>query len=295
MANFTLKGQTYTLPDGRQLGYCTVGEGQPVVYFHGTAISRLEVLLLEKFAFATHAQLIGVDRPGFGLSTFSPITDFHGFANDVDLLVEHMQFDQFSVIGWSGGGAFALAYVALFPERVRKSVVVAAPALPFDVATAHNNSLARFVMKIPYFGMLALGRMRSKILKANKDINGFLSSKEGKNLLKSCSVEDAKFFSDKKWVTLLYQSMAEAFRQGNQSLKAILKEHMLFMKPWGVPISRIPPDKVFIWQGNDDKTCCVYNAFRLANDIPNANVEIFDGKGHCVLFENLEKLSVLFG
>ena len=159
------------MPDGRQLGYCTIGEGKPVVYFHGTASSRLEIFLLEEFASANQAQLIGVDRPGFGLSTFSHRTDLQGFANDIDLLVEHMGFDQFSVIGWSGGGAFALAYVALFTERVRKSVVVASPALPFDVATAHNNSLARFAMKMPYFGMLALIRMRPQILKANENID----------------------------------------------------------------------------------------------------------------------------
>jgi len=289
-----LKGQTFPLPDGRKLGYCVVGEGKPVIYFHGTASSRLEVLLLEEFAFAKQLQLIGIDRPGFGLSTFTPRTNLQGFANDVNLLAEHMQFDHVSVLGWSGGGAFALAYVALFPESVRRAVVAAVPALPFDVATAHNNSLARFAMKIPYFGMLALRRMRSQIFKANEDFDKFLASKEGKYLLKSWSRADSKYFSDKEWVTLLNGSMAEAFRQGNQSLKAILQEHMIFTKPWAVPLSRIPSGKVFVWQGTHDKTCRVDNAFRLAEDIPNAHVEIFNGEGHCVLFENFEKLGVLF-
>ena len=40
--------QTFSLPDGRQLGYCIVGEGKPVLYFHGTASSRLETLLLKE-------------------------------------------------------------------------------------------------------------------------------------------------------------------------------------------------------------------------------------------------------
>jgi pimeloyl-ACP methyl ester carboxylesterase len=285
-----LMGQSFCLPDGRRLGYCVVGEGKPVVYFHGTAISRLEVLLLEELAFASGLQLVGVDRPGFGLSTFAAEKSVSGFAGDVDLLVEHLGFDQIAVLGWSGGGVFALGYVALFPERVTKAVVVGAPALPFDVATAHNNSLARFAMKFPYLGMLALKRMRAQVLKANVDIDRFLASKEGRNLLKSWSGADARFFSDRTWVALLYGSMAEAFRQGNWSVKAVLQEHMFFMKPWSVPLTRIPRGKVFVWQGAEDKTCRVDNAVRLGKEVPDAHVEIFSGKGHCVMFDNLEKL-----
>jgi pimeloyl-ACP methyl ester carboxylesterase len=285
-----LMGQRFGLPDGRRLGYCIVGEGEPVVYFHGTASSRLEVLLLKKFAFAYGLQLVGVDRSGFGLSTFTAEKSVSGFAGDVDLLVEHLGFERVAVLGWSGGGVFALGYVTLFPERVTKAVVVGAPALPFDAATAHNNSLARFAMKFPYLGMLALRRMRAQVLKANEDIDGFLASKGGLNMLKSWSGADAKFFSDRAWLALMYGAMAEAFRQGNLSVKAVLQEHMLFMKPWAVPLTRIPRGKVFVWQGADDKTCHVDNAFRLGKEVPGAHVEVFAGKGHCVLFDNLEKL-----
>jgi len=289
----TLKEDMFSLPDGRQLGYCVVGEGEPVLYFHGTASSRLEVLLLQEMATANNLQLIGVDRPGFGLSTFAPRKNLSDFAGDADLLVEHLGFKQVAVLGWSGGGVFALGYVALFPERVTKAVIVGAPALPFDAATAHNNSLARFAMKLPWLGMLALNGMRAQVLRANADIDKFLASEEAKKALKGWSKADARFFSDKAWVTLMYGSMAEAFRQGNQSVKAVLQEHMLFMKPWDAPLSKIPSGKVFIWQGTDDTTCRVDNAFKLAKDIPSAHVEIFKGKGHCIMFESLEKLGKL--
>jgi pimeloyl-ACP methyl ester carboxylesterase len=265
-----------------------------VLYFHGTASSRLEVLLLEKFAFANKLQIIGVDRPGFGLSTFKPRKSLRDFACDVNLLIEQLRLDQLAILGWSGGGAFALAYVALFPEHVSRAVVVGAPALPFDVATAHNNSLARFAMKLPFLGMLALRNMRAQVLRANANIDAFLASKEGKKALAGWSADDAKFFSDKAWASLMYGAMAEAFRQGNQSVKAVLQEHLLFMKPWDVPLSRIPSGRIFIWQGADDKTCRVDNAFRLAREIPDAHVKVFQGKGHCVMFGNLEKLGELF-
>jgi pimeloyl-ACP methyl ester carboxylesterase len=88
----------------------------------------------------------------------------------------------------------------------------------------------------------------------------------------------------------MYGAMVEAFRQGNQSFKAVLQEHQFFMKTWDVPLSRVPSGKVFVWQGADDRTCRVDNAFRLARAVPGVQLEIFAGKGHCVMFDNLEKL-----
>lgn len=278
------------MPDGRQLGYHIIGEGKPVFYFHGTASSRLEVLLLRELATA-NLKIIGVDRPGYGLSTYAPRKSLRDFAYDADLLAEHLKLEKAALLGWSGGGVFAIAYASLFPERVTKAVVVGAPALPFDVSAAHNTPFARFAMKLPYLGTIALKRMRSQVLKANKNIDGFLKSKALKRMLKGWSEEDAKFFSDKAWLALMYESMAEAFRQGNQGVKAVLQEHQLFTKTWDVPLSRISPGKVFVWQGACDKTCRVDNAIRIARDVPGAHLEIFEGKGHCVMFDYLKKLS----
>jgi len=282
--------RTFFLPDRRQLAYCIVGEGKPVLYFHGTASSRLEILLLKELASSGKLQIIGVDRPGYGVSTYAPRKSLGDFARDLDLLAEHLHLDEAAVLGWSGGGTFALAYVALLPERVTNAVVVGAPALPFDVSTAHNNPLARYAMKVPFVGMLVLRRMRAQVLKANADIDAFLGSKEWRSMLNGFSKDDVKFFSDKAWLTSMYGSMAEAFRQGDSGVKAVFEEHQLFTKTWDVPLARIPSGKVFVWQGAEDKTCRVDNAYRIAKDVPGAHLEIFQGKGHCVMFDYLDKL-----
>jgi pimeloyl-ACP methyl ester carboxylesterase len=292
--NIDSNGQTIDLPDRRKLGYLIVGKGKPIVYFHGTASSRIEVLLLKELAFASELQIIGIDRPGYGLSSFTTRKNFSAFANDVNFLVDHLGIKDFGVLGWSGGGAFALTYAALFPKRVNQIVVVGSPALPFDVATAHNMPLARFVMKIPYIGILAMKRMSSQVLKANANISAFLDSKSCKKMLKGLSKEDEKYFSNPAWATIMYASMAEAFRQGNNSVKAIVQEHQLFMNPWEVSLSTVPSNKLVIWQGDEDKTCRVENAYRIAQAIPDANLDIFKGKGHCVMFDNLDKLGDLF-
>jgi pimeloyl-ACP methyl ester carboxylesterase len=285
--------QKFVLPDGRQLGFSVVGEDAPVLYFHGTASSRLETLLLKEFASTHGFQIIGVDRPGYGLSTFAPRTRLRDFVSDVNALMAHLGIKKFALLAWSGGGPFGLTYVALFPERVSQAVIVGSPALPFDVATAHNSSLARFAMKIPALGMWGLKRFRAEVLRANSDIDAFLESKNGRKMVESWPEADAKFFADPAWSRLMYGSMAEGFRQGNDSVKAVFQEHQLFIKPWAEPISQIPPGKVCVWQGTEDTTCRVDNAYRLVEAVPNAKLEVFEGAGHCVMFDNLKKLGNL--
>ena len=286
--------QVITLPDGRQLGYCVVGKGTPVFYFHGTASSRLEVLLLEELAGSAGLKIIGVDRPGYGLSTFGPRINLQDFNSDVNSLCDHLGIGRFGVLGWSGGGAFALAYLACYPDRVTRAVTVGAPSLPFDVSTAHNMPLARFIMKTPFVGLFAMKRMRSQVLKANGDIPAFLRSRQGKQMLHACSKSDLEFFSDGSWMTLMYQSMAEAFRQ-DDGIKAVLIEHQAFMKPWTISFSRIPAGKLFVWHGSEDKTCRVANAELIAKSVGGSKLEIFEGGGHCVMFDNFEKLGKLLG
>jgi pimeloyl-ACP methyl ester carboxylesterase len=282
--------QTFVLPDGRQLGFSVVGEGTPVLYFHGTASSRLETLLLKEFARTYGFQIIGVDRPGYGLSSFAPRTRLRDFTADVNCLMTHLGIEKFALLAWSGGGPFGLTYVALFPEHVSKAVVVGSPALPFDVATAHNGSLVRFAMKVPLLAMWGLKRFRAEVLKANRDIAAFLDSKSGRKMVASWPEADAKFFADPTWLRLMYGSMAEGFRQENDGVKAVFQEHQLFIKPWNEPLQQIPPDKLCVWQGTEDTTCRIENAHRIAEAAPNASIEVFEGKGHCVMFDKLTKL-----
>lgn len=190
-----------SLPDKRKLSYCTLGEGHPVIYFHGTASSRLEVLLLKELSNKTNLQIIGIDRPGYGLSTYKPRKNLQYFNDDINFLIHHLGIKQFSILSWSGGGPFALAYLSFHPENIKKTVLVSSPALPFDVSTAHNVPFARYVMKMPFFGWIAINQLRRSVLKANSNIQAFLNSRQGKQMLRAYSQEDLKFFADKIGLT----------------------------------------------------------------------------------------------
>jgi len=233
-----LSSQTITLPDGRQLCYMVLGKGTPVVYFHGTASSRLEIQLLKQLT-TQNLKLIAVDRPGYGLSTYKPRKNLQDFNKDLNFLTNHLDLPQFNVLGWSGGGIFALSYITYFPQRIKQGIIIGTPNLPFNASTAHNMPLAKYVMKLSFLGTLAMKNMRRQMLKTNNDVDveAFLCSKQGKQLLHSCSNRDLAFFSNPKWVKIMHNSMLEAFRQ-KESVKTILEEHQLFLKPWNLPLNR---------------------------------------------------------
>ena len=65
---------TLTMPDGRTVGYADFGpaDGTPVIWCHGGPGSRLEPMQVAPEAAAAGFRMIGVDRPGYGLSTPRP-------------------------------------------------------------------------------------------------------------------------------------------------------------------------------------------------------------------------------
>jgi pimeloyl-ACP methyl ester carboxylesterase len=260
------------------------------MYFHGTASSRLEVLLLKGMAESAGLQIVSIDRPGYGLSSYKKRKSLQDFNADVNFLADALGFGRFGVLGWSGGGAFALAYLAANPERVSKAVLADAPSLPFDVSMAHDFPFSKYLMKIPFAGNIAIGQLRRTVLKANGDVHAFLASKQAKQILRGYTPSDLQLFSDPAWAQLMYQSMAEAFRQNN-GVKTVVEEHMLFLKPYEVSMENIPSGKLEIWHGEEDKTIPVDTGYALAELVKGSKLEVFSGKGHCAMFSYPDKLA----
>src|SRR2546428_4321390 len=102
--------QTITLLDGRTLGYALYGpsNGRPVLYFHGTPSSRLELLILNRYGIDAELLLqqaklrcIAIDRPGMGLSDYNDKASFLLFSDDVKQLLHSLQIKNCSLLCWS--------------------------------------------------------------------------------------------------------------------------------------------------------------------------------------------------
>ena len=114
---------TLTLPDGRTLGFAEYGDlnGVPIVVTHGILGSRLENQLFHRNARELGARIIGIDRPGIGLSspnaTNRKVVDH---AKEVEALAEYLNLKGYAVIGMSGGGPYALGCARSLPSDPSK-------------------------------------------------------------------------------------------------------------------------------------------------------------------------------
>ena len=111
---------TVEVADGRSIGFATFGrsDGVPVVWCHGGPGSRLEPAPSGDAAEAAGLRLVGIDRPGYGLSTPSPGRTIASWVPDALAVADHLALDRFYTVGVSTGGAYALALAALASERV---------------------------------------------------------------------------------------------------------------------------------------------------------------------------------
>jgi len=108
------------LSDGRRLSFQESGsaDGHPVLYFHGFPGSRLEAGFADPAAKRHSLRIIGVDRPGFGLSDFQPGRRLIDWPHDVTQLADALNIKRFAVLGVSGGGPYAAVCAFKIPSRL---------------------------------------------------------------------------------------------------------------------------------------------------------------------------------
>jgi pimeloyl-ACP methyl ester carboxylesterase len=129
--------RTMELRDGRTLAWTEWGDlgGRPVVLLHGTPGSRLQCPDVDATE-AAGVRLITPDRPGYGRSDPRPGLTLLAWADDYLELVDQLELPPCPVVGWSGGGVYALACAYRLPKRVSSVGLAASPGPVTEVPGA---------------------------------------------------------------------------------------------------------------------------------------------------------------
>jgi pimeloyl-ACP methyl ester carboxylesterase len=135
-----------TLIDGHRMYALAAGSGEPLVLLHGllgTAAGWLPSMTL----LARHAQVFAVDALGIGNSDRVPGLDasLEASARRLARWMDSQSLPVVDLLGTSHGGAVALCFAGLFPDRVR-SLTLHAPANPFCV---QSRPQIRFAGTLP--------------------------------------------------------------------------------------------------------------------------------------------------
>ncbi|MEM7535415.1 MAG: alpha/beta hydrolase [Chloroflexota bacterium] len=270
--------QQITLPDGRTLGYLTLGSetGKLVFYHHGFPSSRFEAMMLKDAAEGADCRLISVDRPGYGLSDFQPNRTMLDWPDDLAMLADNLGIDKFYVMGLSGGGPYVATCAYKIPDRLFGATIVAGLSPKSYPQTKEGMAfMGRLTLTIgdamPWLNRLLLWQMQ----KASNN------PKMMERMLNAMPAVDKAVLKSEEQQNFL-RTVQESYRQG---VDGATHEGRIYARPWGYELSDIKMP-VSIWQGTLDVNVPVSNGHIYADNIPNATAHFIEGEGHLSLMAN---------
>lgn len=270
--------QTLKLADGRALGFAECGDpaGVAVFHFHASGSSRLERPADESILVDLGIRFITTDRPGHGLSDPQPSRKLLDWPDDVAQLADHLGIDQFYVMGWSAGGAPALACAFKLPERVQAAALVSSVSPPDCPGQYKGLPLANRLWKIGARRIPALVRLMRRA--AYPLIMGDLEE-AGKNMSMSFPLEDRRLLDDPEDLKRFAKDIQEGYRQG---WEGPVQDDMVNARPWGFRLEDIAL-RVNIWQGDIDQNMRLHHAHCLHSRLPNSHLTVWQGEAHLAL------------
>ena len=273
---------TLQLHDGRMLGYTEYGhvEGKPLFYFHGYPGARVEAGFLAQAAAQAGLRLIGVDRPGMGLSSFQAGRHLLDWPDDVAELAQHLHLDHFAVVGVSGGGPYALACAYKLPDRLTACGIVAGIGPPEYGTTGmmvRNRLLFFLARRLPWLLtplMWTMGRSLQQEEQARKSL-----VRSAPHLVEP----DKACVLDPDVGRLLAASGVEAFHQG---ARGPAYEGRMYGRSWDFKIEDIVFPALFLWHGERDRNVPIAMGRAVADKLTHCQATYYADEGHISLVVN---------
>lgn len=263
------------------MGFLACGDtsGRPVFYCHGFPGSRLEVLLADRIAAQKGIRLIGVDRPGYGLSDDRPGRSLRDWADDVAELADRLGIERFSILGVSGGGPYAVACACRLRDRLL------AVGIACGLAPITARGILRGMTGFNRFG-LRLAAAAPRLVKPLFFPVAALLKHRPQRVLSSIAHRAGQ---PDRWVLsrpevreIMCLSYREAMRVG---LSGAVRDVVLYSRSWGLNLTEITVP-VNLWHGEKDHIVPPAMGRWLAVNIPGCQARFYPEEGHFSLITN---------
>jgi pimeloyl-ACP methyl ester carboxylesterase len=248
---------------------CGDSAGPPVVFLHGTPGSRLFVP--DPIA---DARVVSFDRPGYGRSAPLPVPSMQAVAEIVGRIADDRGLERFAVVGFSGGGPFALACGAFLPGRVSRVAAVSASG-PVDELESAYESLTADERE----ALLAIRADPPGAARVVWEHGGWYADNPLRFLETKPEAADEAILLDPDFRSSFSASNLEGARQGQAGLVCDWVAEAL---PWGFRLAdiEVPVD---LWVGERDPGRAPLDAPELARRIPSCTVHVEPDAGHWLL------------
>lgn len=260
---------SFTTKDNVKINYLVKGQGKPILFIPGWGCSigffgkNIDVL-------AEDFKVIAMDLRGHGDSDKPD----HGyriarFAKDINELLQYLEVEDVTAIGWSMGASILWSYLELFGnDRISKLVSV-------------DQSPAQYIGPDWKWGQTGCYDVES-FIRLTCDLK-YAERESAEGTVKGClykepSNEDLKFLTD------------EIMKSPARVKIEIMRDHTNLDWRDFLPYITIPTlvlvakeSKVFPWEGS---------AY-VAEKVPNSRLEFFEKAGHMLFWEHPEKFNRL--
>lgn len=267
--------------DGRFLGVSEWGPPhaeQNVIWFHGTPGARRQIPeSARRYADEHGVRLLGIDRPGCGLSTAHLYHRLAEYSYDLGPALNRLGIEKFSVVGLSGGAPYALAAAHAFPDRV-PTIGILGGVVPSGGDEGAKGGLVGIANK--FRGLLPMmsepgGAMLTSLIRGVKRVGPL-----GENLLSLYGLttppKDREFLAVPENREMFLDDIVNS---GSHGMRSVVYDGILFTRYWGFSVAEVT-QPVTWWQGDKDNIVPLSHAQHIVEVLPNAELRVLEGGGH---------------
>jgi len=236
--------------------------------------SRLEIRQADNIAQQLGLRLIAPDRPGYGHTDGQHEGCLIAWSKLISQLAERLKLDQFSVLGFSGGGPYAMACADALPQQVKHVTLVSSLA-PFQAPAMQSHINAEFkpLYELAADDYDAAIQHMSQLATSPSALMAMMRS--------PLPPSDISVFENQCFAKHYLQNLTLAIRQG---VNGLVNDLRCVTLPWQFKVEDIQQPTA-VWHGHDDKNVGFAVAEYLADTIKHSSRHFLKNKGHFYLFE----------
>jgi len=276
---------TVRTADGRTIGYYAFGdpEGTPIVALHGTPACGAGYAWADARARERGIRLLAPDRPGVGDSSrwhLGRSVVVADYAPVLTAFVDALELESFSLLGYSGGGPYALRGAHALAGRVHAAAIVSGAGQVGVWATLRefetsDQVLTRLAERAPVLARASLA----------------LTAYAGRFAPKtSVRVAQMEMSDADRAVMATFPSARAALAVFTQSCRhgarGVADDYAILGRPWEFAVEEISVP-ILCWHASADKVVPLQHTQAHVDRIPGAQLTQWPDEGHLAIVNRI--------
>ena len=272
---------TVRTADGRIVGYYAFGDpnGTPVIALHGTPACGAGYAWADERARARGIRLLAPDRPGVGESDpwrqgrSATVADY---APELAAFADALELESFSLIGYSGGGPYALRGAHALSDRVVAAAIVSGAGqvgvwASIDEFETSDRVLTRLAERAPALAgaMLALSSYAARFV---PKLSARVAETE---MIAADRAVMAEFPSARAALAVFTQACIRGAR-------GVTDDYAILGRAWDFAVEEIAVP-VHCWHATADKVVPAHHTEELVHRVPGAQLTEWPDEGHLAI------------